>query len=97
VEFGHEGQAGQWRKNVERIARRNTRIARISRSLLKVFASICTLTTVRKAHRTIFQGKKTRKSMAMYTHVFGFRTPYRVLCDGNFLQAALDMKLFVKV
>ena len=42
------------------------------------------------------QGKKTRKSMAMYTHVFGFRTPYRVLCDGNFLQAALDMKLFVK-
>ena len=43
------------------------------------------------------QGKKVRKSMAMYTHVFGFRTPYRVLCDGNFLQAALDMKLFVKV
>ena len=42
------------------------------------------------------QGKKTRKSMAMYQHVFGFRTPYRVLCDGNFLQAALDMKLFVK-
>ena len=42
------------------------------------------------------QGKKTRKSMALYTHVFGFRTPYRVLCDGNFLQAALDMKLFVK-
>ena len=42
------------------------------------------------------QGKKTRKCMAMYKHVFGFHTPYRVLCDGNFLQAALEMKLFVK-
>jgi hypothetical protein len=24
--------------------------------------------------------------MAMYSHVFGIREPYRVLCDGNFLQ-----------
>jgi len=96
VKFGHEGQAGQWRKIVS-IARRNTRIARISRTSLEIFASTCTLTTVRKFNPTIFQGKKTRKSMAMYTHVFGFRTPYRVLCDGTFLQAALDMKLFVKV
>jgi U3 small nucleolar RNA-associated protein 23 len=46
--------------------------------------------------QNFWQGKKVRKSMAMYTHVFGFRAPYRVLCDGNFLQASLDMKLYVK-
>ena len=41
---------------------------------------------VTNSRMKVKQGKKTRKSMAMYTHVFGFRAPYRVLCDGNFLQ-----------
>ena len=30
--------------------------------------------------------KVVRRRMAMYCHVFGFREPYRVICDGNFLQ-----------
>ena len=30
--------------------------------------------------------KSVRRRMAMYSHVFGIREPYRVLCDGNFLQ-----------
>jgi len=40
-----------------------------------------------------WQGKKVRKSMAMYTHVFGFRAPYRsfVFC---FLQITLTDGLF---
>ena len=35
--------------------------------------------------------KSVRRRMTMYSHVFGFREPYRVLCDGNFLQVDRHM------
>ncbi|KAJ1479812.1 Fcf1-domain-containing protein [Baffinella frigidus] len=42
------------------------------------------------------RAKAVRKRMASYCHTFGFKEPYRVLCDGNFIQAALDFKLYLK-
>jgi len=32
------------------------------------------------------RAKAVRRRMAMYCHTFGFREPYRVLVDGNFIQ-----------
>ncbi|KAJ3000889.1 Small subunit processome component [Globomyces sp. JEL0801] len=32
--------------------------------------------------------KKTKRNMAIYNHSFGFRAPYQILLDGNFIQVA---------
>mmetsp|Transcript_30613 Transcript_30613/g.73550 ORF Transcript_30613/g.73550 Transcript_30613/m.73550 type:complete len:257 (-) Transcript_30613:173-943(-) len=42
------------------------------------------------------KNKAIRKALNMYDQAFGFHRPYRVLCDGNFLHAALDFKIFLK-
>lgn len=34
------------------------------------------------------RAKKTKRNMGIYCHTFGFRAPYQVVCDGNFLQVA---------
>ena len=34
------------------------------------------------------RAKKTKRNMGIYCHSFGFRAPYQVILDGNFLQVA---------
>mmetsp|Transcript_3583 Transcript_3583/g.9028 ORF Transcript_3583/g.9028 Transcript_3583/m.9028 type:complete len:269 (+) Transcript_3583:266-1072(+) len=40
--------------------------------------------------------KAVRRRMQMLKNAFGFAKPYKVICDGNFLKAALDVKMFIK-
>ncbi|KAI9032144.1 Fcf1-domain-containing protein [Hyaloraphidium curvatum] len=39
------------------------------------------------------RAKSARRRMAVYHHAFGFREPYQVLLDGNFVHAALAGRL----
>lgn len=34
------------------------------------------------------RAKQVKRNMNIYCHSFGFRTPYQVILDGNFMQVA---------